>query len=210
MVTGSALRGDLGATLGKVAVTRPAPPPAATQAASKTTITIAKSKPGKLQIKNADPGRGHKVTEAETGKELPKMSSFRSIIEVPAGLYNVTFGPTVWKSVEVKAGTAADNREFFAGGNLVECLPKLLHELMKIKLLAGINDVNKMVRNLFAVYMVLLKVLSGANVEPPVNLSRIGADDLATQRICQMAGEPCFAARGGTQYNYAIIFFQGV
>ena len=99
---------DLGASLGKVAAAKPAPPPApppaAAQPASKTSITIVKPKPGKLQIKNADPGRGHTVTEAETGKEFPKMSSFRSIIEVPAGFYNVTFGPTVWKSVEVKAG----------------------------------------------------------------------------------------------------------
>jgi hypothetical protein len=99
---------DLGASLGKVAVAKPtpppAPPPAAAQPASKSSITITKPKPGKLQIKNADAGRGHKVTEAETGKEFPQMSSFRSVIEVPAGFYNVTFGPTVWKSVEVKAG----------------------------------------------------------------------------------------------------------
>jgi hypothetical protein len=99
---------DLGATLSKVAVAKPAPPPApppaAKQPASKSSITITKPKPGKLQIKNADPGRGHKVTEVETGKEFPNMSSFRSIIELPAGFYNVTFGPTVWKSVEVKAG----------------------------------------------------------------------------------------------------------
>jgi hypothetical protein len=97
--------GDLAAKLGQVAVAKPpAPPPAAKPPASQTTITITRPKPGKLQIKNADPGRGHKVTEVETGKEFPNMSSFRSIIELPAGLYNVTFGPTVWKSVEVKAG----------------------------------------------------------------------------------------------------------
>jgi Mg-chelatase subunit ChlD len=99
---------DLGVSLGKVAVAKPvpppAPPPAAKLPASKTSITISKPKPGKLQIKNADPGRGHRVTEVETGKEFPNMSSFRSIIEVPAGFYNVTFGPTVWKSIEVKAG----------------------------------------------------------------------------------------------------------
>jgi hypothetical protein len=91
---------DLGAKLGEVAVAKPllAPPQ------TKTTITIAKPKPGKLQIKNADPGRGHTVTDVETGKEYPRMSSFRSIIELPAGIYNVTFGPTVWRSVEVKAG----------------------------------------------------------------------------------------------------------
>jgi hypothetical protein len=96
---------DLGARLGTVAAAKPAPPPAAKPApASKTTLTITRPKPGKLQIKNADPGAGHTVTDAQSGQEFPKMSSFRSLIELPAGLYNVTFGPTVWKSVEVRAG----------------------------------------------------------------------------------------------------------
>jgi len=96
---------DLGARLGAVAAAKPpearppAPPPA-----SKTTMTITRPKPGKLEIQNADRFIAHKVTEVDTGKEFPEMSSFRSIIELPAGLYNVTFGPTVWKSVEVKAG----------------------------------------------------------------------------------------------------------
>jgi hypothetical protein len=67
-------------------------------------MTIARPKPGKLQINNADRFIDHKVTEVETGKEFPNMNSFRSMIEVPAGFYNVTFGPTVWKSVEVKPG----------------------------------------------------------------------------------------------------------
>jgi len=44
------------------------------------------------------------VTEAERGKELARLSNIRSIVDLPAGLYNVTFGPTVWKSVEVKSG----------------------------------------------------------------------------------------------------------
>jgi hypothetical protein len=85
---------DLGANLGRVAVLKPAP-------ATKTTLTIATPKPGRLQIKNAD---SHKVTEAETGKEVASMSMSRWSVELPAGLYNVTFGPTVWRSVEVKPG----------------------------------------------------------------------------------------------------------
>jgi hypothetical protein len=87
----------LGARLGEVAAAE-TPPPAT------TTITITRPKPGRLQINNPDPGQGHTVTDVETGKEYPNISAFRSIIELPAGLYNVTFGPTVWKSVEVKAG----------------------------------------------------------------------------------------------------------
>jgi hypothetical protein len=85
---------DLGAKLGEVAASKPAP-------VTKITLTIATPKPGKLQIKNAD---SHKVTEAETGKEVASMSMSRWSVDLPAGLYNVTFGPTVWRSVEVKAG----------------------------------------------------------------------------------------------------------
>jgi hypothetical protein len=44
------------------------------------------------------------VTEATTGRQVASMSTTRSVVELPAGLYNVTFGPTVWKSVEVKSG----------------------------------------------------------------------------------------------------------
>jgi hypothetical protein len=88
--------GDLGARLGEVAAARP--PPMTT-----TAMTIARPKPGTLQIKNAD-SSGHKVTEAERGKEVASMGITKWSVELPAGLYNVTFGPTLWKSVEVKGG----------------------------------------------------------------------------------------------------------
>jgi len=91
---------DLGAKLGEAAARAPPPQPPQT----KTTLTIVTPKPGKLQIRNADAQRDHTVTDAATGKEYPKMSAFRSVIDLPAGVYNVTFGPTVWKSVEVRAG----------------------------------------------------------------------------------------------------------
>jgi Mg-chelatase subunit ChlD len=93
---------DLGASLSKVAV---APPPPAAKPAreSKTSITIVTPKPGALRISKAD-WRGHKVTEAESGKEVASMNNSRWHVELPAGLYNVSFGPTLWKSVEVKSG----------------------------------------------------------------------------------------------------------
>jgi len=83
---------DLGAKLGEL-VARPPQ--------TRTEITVPQQLPGKLQVKNPDL-TGHKVTEAETGKEVASMGATRWLIELPAGLYNVTFGPTVWKSVEVK------------------------------------------------------------------------------------------------------------
>jgi hypothetical protein len=43
------------------------------------------------------------VTDAETGKAFGSFHNM-TFMELPAGLYNVAFGPTAWKSVEVKAG----------------------------------------------------------------------------------------------------------
>jgi hypothetical protein len=95
---------DLGARLGAVAAAKPAPPPPSPPPLpqKKTTITITKPKPGQLQIKN--PGfTGHAVTEAETGKAFGTFHNM-TFMQLPPGIYNVAFGPTVWRSVEVRAG----------------------------------------------------------------------------------------------------------
>ena len=89
---------DLGARLGAVAAAKPAPPPKQT----KTAITITKPKPGKLQIKNPD-FRGHNVTDAESGKAFGTFHNM-TFMDLPAGIYNVAFGPTVWRSVEIRPG----------------------------------------------------------------------------------------------------------
>jgi hypothetical protein len=85
---------DLGAKLGELV----AKPPE-----TKTEITVPQQQAGKLQIKNPD-FAGHVVTEAESGREVARMTTSRWQIDLAAGLYNVTFGPTVWKSVVVKGG----------------------------------------------------------------------------------------------------------
>ena len=90
---------DLGARLGAVAAAKPEPPPQVTT--TKTTIQL--NRPGKLEIKQADL-RGHNVTEAESGKQVARLSVTGRIAELPAGIYNVTFGPTIWRSIEVKPG----------------------------------------------------------------------------------------------------------
>jgi len=89
--------GDLGARLGEVAAAKE-PPQVST---TKTTIQLART--GKLEIKQADL-RGHNVTEAESGKQVARLNTTGRIADLPPGLYNVTFGPTVWRSVEVKPG----------------------------------------------------------------------------------------------------------
>lgn len=95
--------GELATALGDAAKTEPPAPVAAAPPRTTTTITVAVPKPGKLALTNADISI-HKVTEAETGNQVGTLSNLQTVIELPAGIYNVTFGNTVWKSIEVKAG----------------------------------------------------------------------------------------------------------
>jgi len=97
--------GKLATALGEAAKTEASPPPAPAPEAPRlsTAIVVTVPKPGKLAIKNADIN-GHAVTEAETDKSVGTLSNLQSVIELPAGLYNVKFGKTVWKSIEVKPG----------------------------------------------------------------------------------------------------------
>jgi hypothetical protein len=91
--------GKLATALGEAA--KPAPPPPPPQ--QTTQIVITKPKPGKLVIRNAEMS-GHKVSKAEGGDVVATLNSSGPSAELPAGLYNVAFGRTVWKSVEVRPG----------------------------------------------------------------------------------------------------------
>jgi hypothetical protein len=64
---------------------------------------MAGSEPGNLTVKGAS-GRGHAVTDAATGAEVGEISSFKSTIRVPQGIYNVAFGEGLWRGVEVAPG----------------------------------------------------------------------------------------------------------
>lgn len=68
---------------------------------SKTIVTEKKGD-GWLEVKGADLS-GHTVTKAESGEEVGKLGHTKSSMKLPAGIYNVTIGRSVWKSVEVKA-----------------------------------------------------------------------------------------------------------
>lgn len=58
---------------------------------------------GWLEVKGADLS-GHRVSRADTGEEVGKLGHTKATIKLQAGIYNVTVGKAVWKSVEVKAG----------------------------------------------------------------------------------------------------------
>ena len=61
------------------------------------------SQPGNLTIEHADLA-GHRVIDAKTGKEAGTISSLASTIRVPPGVYSVSFGKAMWKSVVVEPG----------------------------------------------------------------------------------------------------------
>ena len=86
---------ELAAMLSEAA--KPVPPPQTV-----TQIVVTKPQPGRLEVRRADM-KGHKVSSAETGEIVASLNSSGPRKELPAGLYNVTFGNAVWKSVEVKA-----------------------------------------------------------------------------------------------------------
>ncbi|MCP4147278.1 MAG: VWA domain-containing protein [bacterium] len=72
--------------------------------AVKTAKLVVEKKEGQgfLEIKGADMF-GHVITNSETGETLKKkISNVKSTVEIPAGIYNVTVGKAVWKSVVVK------------------------------------------------------------------------------------------------------------
>jgi hypothetical protein len=55
--------------------------------------------------------QGHEVTDATTGRRMGSISFTHSTLELPAGIYNASFGGgskgkegQIWKSIEVKAG----------------------------------------------------------------------------------------------------------
>lgn len=66
-------------------------------------LKLPDTRPGRLKVEGADI-RGHRVTEAVSGKEIASLSHVQNSVEVPAGIYHVTVGSGTIKSVEVKAG----------------------------------------------------------------------------------------------------------
>jgi hypothetical protein len=58
--------------------------------------------PGNLEIRNAAPS-GHDVLDAATGEKVGDISSFQREIKLPAGIYNIRFGESLWRGVQVTA-----------------------------------------------------------------------------------------------------------
>lgn len=61
-----------------------------------------KPQPGKLRTTAG--GLRHDVFNAETGEKVDDLSRVRTEIALPAGIYEVSFGPGRWKGIEVRSG----------------------------------------------------------------------------------------------------------
>ena len=75
----------------------------ALNACKKTVVMLpSKPKPGRLRTTSAI--FSHKVINAETGSEVGTLDRVTHEIELPAGIYEVKFGPASWKGIEVRPG----------------------------------------------------------------------------------------------------------
>jgi hypothetical protein len=75
------------------------------EACKKRVVTLPpKPQPGKLRTTSATWLSSHAVLNAETGKKAGEFNSSRREIALPAGIYEVKFGPASWKGIEVRPG----------------------------------------------------------------------------------------------------------
>jgi len=99
---------ELAAALGEAA-SKPVPPKK-----TEIVVTLPRAPMGKLHVKGADRD-GHKVLDAASGQKaklirtgfdqtVDYVHSLWPIVDLAPGIYNVSFGPQLWKSVEVRAG----------------------------------------------------------------------------------------------------------
>ncbi len=77
----------------------------ALNACKKTVVKMPpKPQPGKLRTTSTTWLTSHAVLNAETGQQVAKLDSATHEISLPAGVYEVKFGPASWKGIEVRAG----------------------------------------------------------------------------------------------------------
>ena len=61
-----------------------------------------KPQPGKLRTTSAI--FPHDILNAETGQKVATFDRMQTLVELPAGIYEVKFGPGSWKGIEVRPG----------------------------------------------------------------------------------------------------------
>ena len=77
----------------------------ALNACKQTVVKLpAKSVPGKLRTTSATWLESHAVLNSETGEQVGAFDSSNTELTLPAGIYEVKFGPASWKGIEVRPG----------------------------------------------------------------------------------------------------------
>jgi hypothetical protein len=77
----------------------------ALNACKKTVATLPpRPQPGKLRTTSATWLTTHAVLNAETGQQVGTFNSSKLELTLPAGIYEVKFGPASWKGIEVRPG----------------------------------------------------------------------------------------------------------
>jgi hypothetical protein len=80
-------------------------PDTALSACKKRVVTLLpKSQPGKLRTTSTTWLASHAVLNAETGQQVGTIDSAKREITLPAGVYEVKFGPASWKGIDVRPG----------------------------------------------------------------------------------------------------------
>jgi hypothetical protein len=80
----------------------------------KTQITVTSSKPGRIEVKGAAED-GHRVIDAATGRRIDvirpstgqkvgDINALWPVVELPPGIYNVSFANGLWMGIQVKPG----------------------------------------------------------------------------------------------------------
>jgi hypothetical protein len=77
----------------------------ALSACKKRVVTLPpKPQPGKLRTTSTTWLASHTVLNSETGEKVGSLDSATHEITLPAGIYEVKFGPGSWKGIEVRSG----------------------------------------------------------------------------------------------------------
>lgn len=75
----------------------------ALNACKKSVVTLPpKPQPGKLRTTSAV--YPHEIFNSETGQKVATFDRMRTQVDLPAGIYEVKFGPGSWKGIEVRSG----------------------------------------------------------------------------------------------------------
>jgi hypothetical protein len=79
-----------------------------------TEIVVSEPKPGRIEVRGASrdghevidavTGQRIEVTRPDTGQKVDSITQVWPLVELPAGIYNVTFANALWMGIEVKAG----------------------------------------------------------------------------------------------------------